>query len=107
MTFMTQFSYTTEAWANLVKNPADRTEPVKALAEKMGGRLLGMYYCFGEYDGIIIYESPDEASAAGAVLAATAPGHLKAIKTTVLLTIEQTMEAMRKAGTIVYPAPKG
>ena len=107
MTFMTQFSYTPEAWAKLVKNPEDRTVPTKALAEKMGGRLLSYFYCFGEYDGIIIYEAPDEASAAGAVLAGTAPGHLKSVKTTVLLTVEQTMEAMKKAGTIAYPAPKG
>lgn len=105
--YVTQFSYTSEAWANLVKNPEDRAAPVKALIEKLGGRLLSMYYCFGEYDGFIIYEAPDETTASGAVLAAIARGHLKAAKTTVLLTVEQAMEAMGKAGEIVFPAPKG
>jgi uncharacterized protein with GYD domain len=104
---MVQFAYTPESWAALVKNPEDRSAPVKALAEKLGGRMLNMYYCFGEYDGFVILEAPDETTAMAAVLAAIAPGHLKATKTTVLFTVEQAMEAMGKAGGIVYPAPKG
>ncbi len=105
--YMTQFSYTPEAWATLVKNPEDRGAPVKAMIEKLGGRFLSIYYCFGEYDGLVIYEAPDETTASAAALAATTAGHLKATKTTVLLTVEQAMEAMCKAGGIVYPAPKG
>jgi len=105
--YMVQFAYTPEAWAALVKNPEDRSAPVKALAERLGGRMLNMYYCFGEYDGFVILEAPDETTAMAAVLAAIAPGHLKATKTTVLFTVEQAMEAMGKAGEIVYPAPKG
>ena len=42
--YMTQFSYTAEAWAALVKNPADRTGGLKNLVEKMGGKLLHFYY---------------------------------------------------------------
>ena len=105
--YMTQFSYTPEAWTALVKNPEDRSAPLKALAEKLGGRLLGLYYCFGEYDGVVIVELPDETTCMAAVLAAIAPGHLKATKTTVLFSVEQAMEAMGKAGALVYPAPKG
>ena len=105
--YMGQFAYTREAWADMVKNPEDRSAPVKALAEKMGCRLIGFYYCFGEYDGLVILEAPDETTAMSFVLAAIAPGHLKATKTTVLFTVEQAMEAMGKAGAIVFAAPKG
>ncbi len=105
--YMGQFAYTREAWAALVKNPEDRSAPVKALAEKLGGRLIGFYYCFGEYDAVVIWEAPDNAASMTAVLAAIAPGHLKASKTTVLFTVEEAMEAMGKAGAIVFPAPKG
>ena len=105
--YMVQFAYTPEAWAALVKNPEDRGAPVKALMEHLGGRMLDIYYCFGEYDGIAIVEAPDEISAMTTVLCAIAPGHLKATKTTVLFTVEQAMEAMDKAGGIVYPAPTG
>ena len=107
MTFITQASYTSEAWANLVKNPENREAATRALVEKVGGRLIAYYYCFGEHDTITIYEAPDETVAAGAILASIGAGHVKACKTTVLFTMEQAMEAMRKAGTISFSGPKG
>src|SRR5918994_3514390 len=95
--YMSQVSYTSEAWAALTQNPEDRSEVFGGLAESMGGTLLSFYYSFGEYDVLVIYEAPDESTAAGMVLAATAPGHLSKVKTTVLLSAEEGMEAMRKA----------
>jgi uncharacterized protein with GYD domain len=56
---MTQFAYTSEAWKALVKNPEDRGRVFSELVEKMGGRLIALYYCMGEYDGLVIYEAPD------------------------------------------------
>jgi uncharacterized protein with GYD domain len=104
--YMTQFAYTSDAWAALAKNPQNREEVLRSLVEKLGGRLLAFYYAFGEYDGVFITEMPDETTIAAAVLAAISPGHVKAIKTTVLLSTEQTLEAMRKAGTQSYQAPR-
>jgi len=103
--YMTQFAYTSEAWAALVKKPQNREEVLRALIEKLGGRMVSFYYAFGEYDGVFVSEMPDETTVTAAVLAAISPGHLKAVKTTVLLTTEQTMEAMRKAGAQKYHAP--
>jgi uncharacterized protein with GYD domain len=94
--YMYQFSYTPEAWAALLRNPTDRTESVRRLAEGVGGKLIDFYYAFGEYDGVVIFETPDNASQAGAVLSAFAAGHIKASKTTVLLTVPEAVEAMRK-----------
>jgi hypothetical protein len=39
------------------------------------------------------------------VMAAISPGHVSAAKTTVLLTAEEGVEAMRKAGEATYRAP--
>jgi uncharacterized protein with GYD domain len=105
--YMTQFSYTPEAWAALMKKPEDRSVPLKALFEKLGGRLIGLYYCFGEYDGVAIGELPDNTAEMTMLLGVIAPGHLKATKTTVLFTVQEAMQAMGKAGGIAYPAPKG
>jgi len=105
--YMTQFSYTAEAWAALIKNPADRSVGLKNLLEKMGGTLLHLYYSFGDQDGIAIMEMPDEGAAAACVLAITASGHLKGTKTTQLLTVEQAVKAMGTAGEQVYAAPEG
>ena len=103
--YMTQFAYTPETWATLTKKPENREEVLGALTQKMGGRLVSFYNCFGEYDGVFIYEAPDETTAAAILLAAISPGHVKAIKTTTLMRTEQTMEAMRKAGAQSYRAP--
>ena len=103
--YMTQVGYTSEAWAALTQNPENRSEAFGRLAETMGGRLLSFYISFGEYDVVATYEAPDESTAAAIVLAAISPGHLSAAKTTVLLTAEEGVEAMRKAGEATYRAP--
>jgi len=104
---MTQFSYTAQAWAALAKQPEDREKALAGLIERMGGRSLSFYYCFGEYDGVFTYEAPDDATAAAMVIAAISPGHVKDIRTTKLLTMQDTLEVMRKAGGASYRAPAG
>ena len=103
--YMTQFAYTSEAWATLTQNPENRGEAFSSLAETMGGRLVSFYNSFGEYDGLVIYEAPDESTAAAIVLAAASPGHLSRVKTTVLLSAEEGVGAMRKAGEATYRGP--
>ncbi len=103
--YMSQFAYTSEAWAALTQNPEDRSEAVRGLAEAMGGRLVSFYNSFGEYDGVIIFEAPDEGTAAAVLMAAITPGHIKALKTTGLLSAEQGVEAMRRAGETTFRRP--
>jgi uncharacterized protein with GYD domain len=103
--YMTQFSNTPEAWAALTRNPEDRSQAVSRLAEQLGTRLVSFYYSFGDYDGVVITEAPDDVTAAAAVLASVSAGHIKAVKTVPLLTVDQAMEAMRKAGGATFRAP--
>src|ERR687886_548037 len=103
--YMTQFAYTSEAWATLIDNPEDRSAAVRELVESMGGRLISWYLSFGEYDGLLIFEAPDDATAGAAVLAAARRGHLRATKTTPLFSGEEGMEIMRRAGGRAFRAP--
>jgi uncharacterized protein with GYD domain len=103
--YMTQFAYTPDAWAALARQPEDRSKPMAQLCEKHGGRLIDLYYAFGDYDGFIIFEAPDDVTAAAVVLSAIGPGHVKAVKTVPLLTVAEAVEAMRNAGSATYPAP--
>jgi uncharacterized protein with GYD domain len=103
--YMTQFSYTPEAWCTMVKNPANRGEVLRAFIEKQGGKLHCIYYCFGEYDGVAIYEYPDNVGAMINVLATTVQGFLKATKTTVLFSMEESVEALQRTRELAYPAP--
>lgn len=104
--YMVQFAYTPEAWTALTKNPEDRTAGVRRLAEKLGCRLEGLYYSFGEYDGFVILQAPDETTVTAFTLAALTPGHIRATRTTVLMTPEAVLAAMRKAGGVPYQGPK-
>ena len=103
--YLVQFAYTAESLATMAKNPQDRSTPVREVVQKIGGKLIGFYYCFGEYDGIALVELPDDTAASALALTAVSPGHIKAYKTTKLFTVEETMEAMRKAGSLAFQGP--
>ncbi len=105
--YMSQFSYTRESWTALAQNPEDRSVAVGELLESMGGRLVSLYFTFGEYDGFVVFEAPDANSAASFLVAAMSPGHIKAIKTTTAFTPEEAVEFMRKAGEATFRGPGG
>ena len=92
------FAYTPETWAALTKAPEDRTEAVRTAAESAGGRLIGLYYAFGEADGFVLIEAPDSLSAAAVAMTVLGSGRFKTIRTTEIFTAEKAVEAMRKAG---------
>ena len=104
--YLIQASYTTDALATLAKNPQDRTPGVAALMEKLGGRLLHLYYALGDSDIVGIAELPDATAATAAAFAISSPGHIRNYKTTPLLTVEEAMAGLRKAGALTYQPPK-
>jgi uncharacterized protein with GYD domain len=103
--YLTRFSYTPEAWSRLAKNPEDRREAARSYIESVGGKLHGFWYAFGEYDGYNLWEAPDNVSFAAVAIAIGSGGALSKIETTVLMTVEETMEAMGRAATIRYRPP--
>ena len=104
--YMAQFAYTSEAWAAFTKHPEDRTPAVEALVEKLGCQFEAFYYSLGDYDGLVILDAPDEATVTAFVLAAIAPGHIKATKTTVLMSPGNMFNAMKKASLAGYKGPR-
>jgi uncharacterized protein with GYD domain len=100
--YLVQASYTSEALASLVKNPENRTEIVKKVAKKLGGKLSGSWLSFGEYDLVMTVEMPDNISMASFAIAAAAGGSLKSVKTTPLISTEDAMAAVKKAATSGY-----
>ncbi len=106
MPYLVQGSYTTEGWMNQIKNPIDRVPLARAAIEKFGGKLIADYYAFGEYDFCLLMDMPDDETAAGLVLGFVAAGHLKNIKTTKLLSGDEGVGALKKAGTMAYQPPK-
>jgi uncharacterized protein with GYD domain len=103
--YLTRFSYTPETWARMIANPEDRRTAAASYIESVGGKLHGFWYAFGAYDGINLWEAPDDVSMAAVALAIGSGGALSSIETTVLLSVEDTLEALRKAQGIGYRAP--
>ena len=100
--FLTQASYTSDAWNALMRNPHNRFEALQPVVEKLGGRIVNAFFAYGEYDVVLILEMPDEASAAAQAVATAGGGALRATKTTQLITAAQGVEILKKAASCGY-----
>jgi uncharacterized protein with GYD domain len=106
--YLFQGKYTPETFKRLIAKPQDRTPVVRRLVEAAGGKLHHLLFAFGEHDVVALLEYPDNASAAGAIMAIAAGGALSGGQTTVLLTAAEAAEAMKKAGSFAgtYKTPE-
>jgi uncharacterized protein with GYD domain len=103
--YLLQVAYTADAWAAMVKTPHVRLDGLRPLLERLGGRLEGGWLAFGEYDAVLICQLPDQASAAALAMASSAEGAVKMLKTTPLMTVEESLNALQKAaGAHTHPS---
>jgi uncharacterized protein with GYD domain len=98
---------TPEAWAKLIKEPEDRRETVGRLLEDNGGKLLGYWYSFGDQDGFVLAEAPDNSAMVSSLVTVAGSGAFRSVSTTVLLTVQETLDALRRAQRIAYRPPGG
>jgi uncharacterized protein with GYD domain len=103
--YLSRFGYTPETWARLMSNPEDRRKAAQSYIESVGGQLHGFWYAFGSHDGYTLWEAPDNVSMAAVALAISGGGALSSLETTVLLSVDETLEALRKAAQVQYQAP--
>jgi uncharacterized protein with GYD domain len=103
--YLSKFSYTPETWARLVSNPEDRRGAAQSYIESVGGSLHGFWYAFGSHDGYTLWEAPDNVSMAAVALALSGGGAISSLETTVLMTVEDTLDALRKAADVQYRPP--
>ena len=96
--FLVQVAYSPEAWANLVQNPQNRIQAVASVIKKLGGKLMQGWLSFGDYDAVVIMEMPDNISAAAFAASIAGGGSCKSVKTTPLLSPDEGVAAMKKAG---------
>jgi uncharacterized protein with GYD domain len=103
--YMFQAAYTMEALAMLASRPQERSGAARALLASMGATLESFDFALGEYDVVAIYTAPDDTAAAAIALAICAAGHLKAFKTTKLLSSEEFQAACRQASAVRFEGP--
>ena len=105
--YLLQVAYEPTAIAALIASPQDRTEAIRPVVEKLGGKIENFFYAFGDYDVVAIVELKENAGAAAFSLAASAGGAIKSIRTTPLMSTSEGIEAFKRAATCGYKAPAG
>src|SRR5262244_651217 len=93
--YITQGRYTRDAIKGMIVKPEDRAEAVARLLSKVGGRLLGYYLTFGEYDFLTIAEVPNDVQMAAVLLAAGSGRGVTGLRTTVALTSVESQGCFR------------
>ena len=101
-TYLLEVSYTSAAMAALVANPQDRTQVVSKAVKKLGGKVIGLWFAFGDSDVIGVVEMPDNAAMASFAMAIAAGGACSKVKTTALLSTAEALAAMQKASSTGY-----
>ena len=82
----------------LVDRPEDRLVSTTRFLKGIGGRLHSYFFSFGDYDIVLLYELPDNVSAATLSMVLSASGSVTDIETTPLLTMEEAVDAMKQSG---------
>ena len=107
--YLHQFGYSTDSIKGMVATPQNRREAAERLFSAAGGKLIDMYFCFGQFDGIAISEFPSQVDAATVALTVGASGAFSTMQTTVLIEMDEAVQAMQKAGKLSasYTPPAG
>ena len=74
-----------------ISESVDRATKFREEAAKLGARITGMYWTLGRYDGVLIFEAPNEEQAAALLYRLVSKG---AVRTETLRAFDA--EAMRK-----------
>ena len=94
--YMYQASYTAKSMAAQLTEPKDPVGVIRPTLEDLGATMLVAGFPFGEYDILVVYEAPDDMTAASVAMAVAAAGEVKSGKTTRLLSGQEWLESLRK-----------
>jgi uncharacterized protein with GYD domain len=94
--YMYQASYTAKSMAAQLKEPQDPVESIRPTVEGLGAKILVAGFPFGEYDVLVVYDAPDDMTAASVSMAIAAAGEVRSGKTTRLLSGQEWLEGLRK-----------
>jgi uncharacterized protein with GYD domain len=95
--FLVEARYTAEGAKGLAREGGTGRRAAAAKAvEGLGGKIEAFYYAFGDVDAYVIFDVPDNVSAAALSLAVGQSGGIKT-KTVVLMTPEEMDQAGKKA----------
>ncbi len=75
-TFVTTIRFT-EQGIKAIAETTKRAAALKAAAKKFGVKVTNIYWTLGAYDGLLIFEAPDDETATGLLLHLSALGNVQ------------------------------
>ena len=103
--YMTQVSYTPDVWARQMEDPKAQANALGDMLRRAGCKMVSFYYAFGDYDAVLITEAPDNVTIASVLIAAAGGGALSSLRSTVLMTADEGVEAISRAKSVGYAPP--
>ena len=101
--FLIEANYTADGIKGLqVEGATARVRLAHMIAESLGGKCDGFYWCFGDRDVVALFDLPDAVSITALAMAVSASGSVRA-KTTPLLAASDMDEALKKS--VAFKSP--
>jgi uncharacterized protein with GYD domain len=66
-TFITTIRFTQQGMAN-IQDTCRRAGAIKGAARKLGAKITDIYWTMGRYDGLLVFEAPDDETATALML---------------------------------------
>jgi uncharacterized protein with GYD domain len=89
--YVTLFNWTEQGVKNL-KDTTKRAQAARQMWEESGGRFIGIWWTFGQYDGMVLHEAPDDETANRLLMAVGMQGNIRT--TTLRAFSEEEMEGI-------------
>ena len=103
--YLIQVSYKDSAAKTLVGHPQAREDAIGKACTSLGGKLIPSSFHSANMTSFIIAELPDNTAAAAFALATAPKGAVSKFHTTVLMSPDEGLEAMKKAQKVDYAPP--
>jgi len=100
--YITQGRYTREAIKGMTVKPEDRNEALSRHVSRAGGRVIGYYLTFGEYDFLTIIEAPSEIQMAAILLSAAGAGGVTDVRTMLAMSSVEAKGAFAAASDLSH-----
>jgi uncharacterized protein with GYD domain len=91
------FTLKPETVSGMMQKPSDRAAVVSKLLESVGGTLEAYYWMLGQWDGFVVGNAPDGASAAAVSLAVSSTGAFGHLETHEVFDANQINDLLERA----------
>ncbi len=75
-TFISLFRWTRQGVHDVI-NTGNRAADFKKSIQAAGGSVKNIYWTMGRYDGVIVFDAPDDATAAAVMMSGCAKGNVR------------------------------